>query len=47
MVEGWSKKGKRIHRHRQQVDDLFGEGSIRGLNGKGKNIIKIIYLKKI
>ena len=35
------QKGKRTHGHGQQCSHCWGEGSIRGLNGNGKNIIKI------
>ena len=36
-----SKKEKRTHGHGQQCSDCWGEGSVRGLNGNGKNTIKI------
>ena len=40
-VEGLSKKGKRTQGHGQQCGDCWGEDGIRGLNGNGKNTIKI------
>ena len=40
---GIEQKGKRTHRHGQQCGDCWGEECIRGLNGNGKNIIKVIY----
>ena len=45
-VEGLSKKRKRTHGHGQWCSDCWGKGDMRGLNGNGENIIKIIYLKK-
>ena len=44
--EGIEQKGKRTHGFGQQCGDCWGEGGIRGRNGKRKNIIKIIYVKK-
>ena len=41
---GIGQKRKMTHGHGQQGGDCWGEGSIRGLNGNRKNIIKIIYL---
>ena len=38
---GIQQKGTRTHGHGQQCGDCWGEGGIRGLNGNGKNIIKI------
>ena len=38
---GIEQRGKRIHGHGQQCGDCWGEGNIRGLNGNGKNTIKI------
>ena len=38
---GIEQKGKRTHGHGQQYGDYWAEGSIRGLNDNGKNIIKI------
>ena len=36
------QKGKKTHGHGQQCGDWGGgEGRIRGINGNGKNIIKI------
>ena len=43
---GIEPKGKRTHGHGQQCGDCWGERNIRGLNGSGKNTIKI-KLKKI
>ena len=43
--EGLSKMEKGTHGHGQQGGDGWGEGGIRGPNGNGKNIIKIIYFK--
>ena len=40
------QKGKRTHRHRYQCGHCRGEGGIRGLNGDGKNTIKITVNKK-
>ena len=39
--EGLSKKEK-THGHGQQRGDCRGRGGTRGLNGNGKNTIKII-----
>ena len=35
------QKGKRTHGHGYQCGHCRGEGGIRGLNGDGKNTIKI------
>ena len=35
------QKRKRTHGHGPQCGDCWGKGGIRGLNGNGKNIIKI------
>ena len=43
---GIEQKRKRTHGHRQQCVDGWGQWGIKGLNGNGKNIIKIIYSKK-
>ena len=43
---GIEQKGKRTHGHGQQCGDCWGQGGIRGLNGNGKNTIKIKFLKK-
>ena len=43
---GIEHKGKRTHGHRQQCGNCLGEEGVRELNGNGKNIIKVIYLKK-
>ena len=40
------KERERTHGYGQQGGDCLGKGSIRGLNGNGKNVIKIISLKK-
>ena len=40
---GIEQKGKRTHGHGQQCGDCWGGGSIRGLNGNGKNTIKITF----
>ena len=42
---GIEQKRKRTHGHGEQCGDCWGEGGIRGLNGNGKNIIKINFLK--
>ena len=42
---GIEQKGKRTHGH-GQCNDCQGQGGIRGLNGNGKNIIKIKQKKK-
>ena len=42
---GIERKRKRTHGHGEQCGDCWGEGGIRGLNGNGKNIIKINFLK--
>ena len=49
MTVGWGglggrgieQKGKRTHGHGQQCGDCREEEGIRGLNGNGKNTIKI------
>ena len=38
---GIEQKGKRTHGYGQQCGDCWVEGGERGLNGNGKNIIKI------
>ena len=38
---------KRAHGHGQHSSDCWGKGDVRGLNGNGKNIIKIIHLKNL
>ena len=38
---GIEQKGKRTHGHGQQSGDCWGLGGIRGLNGNGKNTMKI------
>ena len=43
---GTGQKGKRTHGYGQYCGDCWGKGSIRGLNGNGKNTIKI-KLKKL
>ena len=40
------RERERTHGYGQQGGDCLGKGSIRGLNGNGKNVIKIISLKK-
>ena len=35
------QKGKKTHGYGQKCGDFLGEGSIRELNGNGKNTIKI------
>ena len=37
------QKRKRAHGHEQHSSDCWGKGDVRGLNGNGKNIIKIIH----
>ena len=37
------QKGKRTHGHGQQGGDYWMVGGMSGLNGNGKNIIKITY----
>ena len=37
----FEQKGKRTHAHGQRYGNCCGEGGIRGLNGNGKNTIKI------
>ena len=39
------QKRKRIHGHRQQCGDCWGEEGIRRLNGNGKSTIKITFKK--
>ena len=41
------QKVKGTHRHGQQCGDCWGEGGMRGLNGNGKNTIKIKFKKFI
>ena len=41
---GIDKKGKRTHGHGQQCGDCWREAVIRGLNGNGKNTVKIFFL---
>ena len=43
---GIEQKGKRTHGCGQQCGDCWGKGRIRGLNGSGKNTIKIKSVKK-
>ena len=43
---GIEQKGKRTHGHGQQCGDCWGKGAIKGLNGNGKNIIKVKKNKK-
>ena len=38
---GIEQKRKRTHGHVQQYGDCWGERFVRGLNGNGKNTIKI------
>ena len=38
---GIEQNRRRIHGHRQQCGDCWGWEVYRGLNGNGKNIIKI------
>ena len=38
---GSEQRAKRTHGHGQQCGECWGEGNIRGLNGNGKNTIKI------
>ena len=38
---GTEQKGKGTHGHGQQCGDCCSGGSVRGLNGNGKNTIKI------
>ena len=45
MVEGLSKKEKGLT-GMDNSGDCWGEGSIRGPNGNGKHIIKILYMCK-
>ena len=40
-MEELRKKKKRTHEHGQSCGDFWGEESIKGLNGNGKNTIKI------
>ena len=39
------QKGKRTRGHGQQCGDCWGKGGTRGLNGNGKNTIKIKFKK--
>ena len=41
------QKGKKTHGHGQQCGDCRGQGCVRGLNGNGKNTIKIKFLKRV
>ena len=43
--EGIEQKGKRTHGRGQQWGHGWGKGRIRGLNGNGKNTIKIKFKK--
>ena len=43
---GIEPKGKRTHGHGQQCGDCWGKRSIRGLNGNGKNTVKIKFKKR-
>ena len=45
-MEGWSKKEKGLMDMDTWCGDCSGEESKRGLNGNGKNTIKIIEMKK-
>ena len=45
-VEGLSKKEKELMDADHRVVIAGGQREVRGLNGNGKNTIKIIYLKK-
>ena len=38
---GIEENGKKTHGHGQQCGDYWGKWGIRGLNGNGKNTIKI------
>ena len=40
------QKGKRAHVHEQQCGDCWGERGVKGLNGNGKNVIKIKSMEK-
>ena len=42
---GIEQRRKRTHGHGQQCGDCWGQGGIRGLNGNGKNTIKITFKK--
>ena len=44
---GIEQKGKRTRGHGQQCGDCWGERGIRGLNGNGKNVIKITFKKSV
>ena len=44
---GIEEKGKRTHGHRQQCDDCWEEGGIRGRNGNRKKYNKIITKTKL
>ena len=44
---GTEQKGKRTHGHGQQCGDCLGGGGVRGLNGNGKNTVKIKILKTL
>ena len=43
---GIKQEGKRTHRHGQQCGDFWGDESIRGLKGNGKNTMKIKLKKR-
>ena len=45
-MERLSKKEKGLRDNGQQCGDRGGEWDLRGLNGNGKNIIKIKAVKK-
>ena len=38
---GFEQKGKRTHGNVQECGDCWVEGDIRGLNGNGKNTIRV------
>ena len=42
---GIKQKGKRTHGHGQQCGDCREEGSLKRLNGNGKNTVKILKSK--
>ena len=43
MGGGTEQKGKRTQGHGQAAGDGWGQGGIRGLNGNGKNIIRLYF----
>ena len=43
---GIEQKGKRTHGHGQQCGDCLHVGGLRGINGNGKNTIKIKFKKR-